>query len=124
MKTRKIVVLGSLALALVSWASEGFLLEEKTHQYLNEKIAQMTTNGFSLSTYLKNNLGFNDGAKELLSGYSDLLRRQMQQEVFMWMGEGGIKEDRPGTASITSSSDQPDPTIISIILGNHGIMQA
>lgn len=100
MNTKKLFLLGALVLASVSWVSEGFALEKETHQYLNQKIVEMTinqgtTNQFSLDSYLKNNLGFQKGAEELLSGYSEVLKKQTKQEVFMWMGEGGIKEDEP-----------------------------
>ncbi len=95
MNTKKLFLLGALVLASVSWVSEGFTLEKETHEYLNQKIAQMTINGFSLDTYLKNNLGFQNGAAEEIDGYSEVLKKQTEQEVFMWMGEGGIKEDEP-----------------------------
>ena len=100
MNTKKLFLLGTLVLALVLWISEGSTLEKKTHEYLNQKIAKMTINQgtinqFSLDSYLKNNLGFQKGAEELLSGYSEVLKKQTKQEVFMWMGEGGIKEDEP-----------------------------
>jgi hypothetical protein len=100
MKTKKLFLLGALVLASVSWVSEGFALQQATHQYLNQKIAQMTinqgtTNQFSLDSYLKNNLGFPNGIQERLSGYSEILKGQTKQRVFMWVGEGGVNEDEP-----------------------------
>jgi hypothetical protein len=95
MKTKRVVLLILLGLVSASWVSEGITLEKKTHEYPNQQIAQITINGFSLGAYLKNNLGFNDGAKKFLLGYSEVLKKQTNQRVFEWIGEGGIKEDEP-----------------------------
>jgi len=95
MKNKKLFLLGSFILILVCWISKGFALEKKTHEYLNQQIAQRAINQFSLDSYLKNNLGFQNGAQEPLSGYSEILKKQTQQRVWQWVGEGGIKEDEP-----------------------------
>lgn len=75
--------------------SKGFTLEKVTHEYLNQQIARRTINEFSLDRYLKNNLGFQEGAQELLFGYSELKKKEMKREVWEWLGEGGYMEDEP-----------------------------
>lgn len=62
-----------------------YSLEKPTHKKLNETIASGAFNGFSLDSYLKNNLGFTDGAIEKING----------KEVFKWIGSGGQYEDEP-----------------------------
>jgi hypothetical protein len=73
MKNKKLLLSIFFVLILVSWISKGFTLEKATHQDLNPNIAQRTINGFSLHSYLKNNLGFKDGAQEPLFAYSEFL---------------------------------------------------
>lgn len=85
-----------LMIILTVLASDGYALEENTHKAINEKIAQEGINGFSLNDYLKNNLGFSKGSQELLYGYSEIKSKYDRQEIFVWFGEGGVLEDRPG----------------------------
>lgn len=71
---------------LLSLVNNALSLEKPTHEFINKYIAQGTINGFSLNDYLKNQLGFNDGVKEVFTfGES--------KKVLEWIGEGGIKED-------------------------------
>lgn len=63
-------------------------LEPETHRHINEFIAANPVNGFSLHIYLITELGFLDGADEIL--VSD-----KTQEVSEWLGEGGEREDLP-----------------------------
>ena len=62
-----------------------YSLEVSTHEAINKSIAEGSFNGFSLDTYLKNNLGFTDGKKESVNG----------QEIWMWVSDGGRYEDKP-----------------------------
>ena len=75
MRTKTIFLLVALVLVSTSWVSEGDSLETRTHQYLNQQVANRTINGFSLDSYLKNNLGFQNGAQESISGYSEILKK-------------------------------------------------
>ncbi|MBI4686583.1 MAG: hypothetical protein HY756_02215 [Nitrospirae bacterium] len=60
-------------------------LEKETHRALNEQIAKVPTNSFSLNTYLINQLGFNIGVEQILNG----------KEVWKWVRDGGRTEDEP-----------------------------
>jgi len=95
MKSKKSILLFSLIVVSVSWLPNGFTLEKPTHEYLNQQIAQMIVNEFSLDAYLKNNLGFQGGVGEPILAYSEAKKKTMKRAVFEWMGEGGIKEDEP-----------------------------
>lgn len=89
------LILIVIFLTILSWNSQSFSLEEKTHQAINEHVAKKVINGFSLNDYLINNLGFKKGVDEFLNGV-DAERKVAYKEVFWWIGEGGILEDRPG----------------------------
>jgi len=97
MKNRVLIPILSI-LIILSWSSQTFSLEEKTHRAINEYIAQNPINGFSLSDYLVNNLGLKEGAKETISGV-DADSMDISQTVFEWLGYGGIQEDRPGSTT-------------------------
>lgn len=62
-----------------------YALEVKTHEAINEYIAKNTLNGFSLSDYLDENLGFRGGEEEEIKG----------QKVYKWLCDGGKYEDKP-----------------------------
>lgn len=47
-------------------ATNSYALEKETHKAINEHIVQNTLNSFSLSLYLKNQLGFQNGIDEKL----------------------------------------------------------
>ena len=72
MKTRKLVLWLPWLLVSLSWVADGITLEKKTHEYLNQQIAQMTINGFSLDSYLKNSLGFQKGTEEIVYAFSEV----------------------------------------------------
>ena len=95
MKNKRLFLLVFLVSLCALWISKGFTFEKATHQDLNANIARRTINEFSLDSYLKNTLGFKDGAQEFLFGYSAILKQQSNQRVWQWFGEGGIKEDEP-----------------------------
>ena len=95
MKNKRLFLLALLISVSILWISNGFSLEKVTHEYLNQTIAQRTINGFSLDSYLKNTLGFTLGAQEPLSAYSEVKKIELQQVIWRWVGEGGIKEDEP-----------------------------
>ncbi len=63
-------------------------LEVETHQAINRYIARETINGFSLDSYLKNQVGFQRGVREefWFQGFKDALR---------WIAYGGVTEDKP-----------------------------
>ena len=65
---------------------QAMALEVDTHRVINEFIAQDTFNGFSLDEYLKKQLGMHDGIK------TDV----QNQKIFLWLGDGGETEDKPG----------------------------
>jgi hypothetical protein len=98
MKNKKLFLLISFVL-LASWVPKGFSLSEPTHEYLNQEISRKPIVGFSLDSYLKNNLGFQKGSEEPLFGYSEVKRTDMARLVWEWVGEGGFQEDRPGSAT-------------------------
>jgi len=58
-------------------------LEVETHRLINEFVAQNTLSGFSLDDYLKKQLGMHDGIKTDVKN----------QKIFLWVGDGGEKED-------------------------------
>jgi hypothetical protein len=62
-----------------------YALSVETHVTINQYIAGNTINSFSLNNYLKKNLGFSEGKDEFING----------QEVYRWLGDGGIYEDVP-----------------------------
>lgn len=62
-----------------------YALEVKTHKEINEYIANNSLNGFSLDTYLKNNLGMNAGKTEKFG----------TNTVWEWLRDGGEFEDAP-----------------------------
>lgn len=81
---------------VLCWGSQSFSLQEKTHEAINQFIAQNTVNGFSLDTYLKNNLGFKAGRNDFLNGI-DAEGNSKNKQIFWWLGYGGEQEDRPGS---------------------------
>ncbi len=85
-----------ILLIILNWSSQSFSLKEDTHKSINEYVAQNSINSFSLSSYLINNLGFKAGVYEFLTGI-DAGGRNVYQQVFWWLGEGGFQEDRPGS---------------------------
>jgi len=86
-----------IVLLSLVYCFDSFALEKPTHQTINEEIAQRTINGFSLTNYLKDNLGFIKGVGEEISGYSGRKNMHITQKVWQWLGEGGFMEDEPGT---------------------------
>lgn len=63
-----------------------YAFKEETHKAINAYIAQGVINGFTLNDYLKNQLGFKDGAQEVFQfGES--------KKVWEWLGKGGETED-------------------------------
>lgn len=72
----------------LSFPFMAFSLETDTHKKINEYIATNSLNGFSLDTYLKNQLGFTNGIKEEFK--SDKTRK-----VWEWVQVGGEYEDIP-----------------------------
>ncbi|MFO7558395.1 MAG: hypothetical protein R6X10_06160, partial [Desulfobacterales bacterium] len=67
-----------------------YALEVGNHREMNEYIAMhnFTLIDFSLGACLKDKLNFKDGATEIINS----------NEVFRWLGEGGIQEDEPDYA--------------------------
>lgn len=94
MKNKGIVLI-ILLLTILAWPSKGFSLQEETHQAINKNISKKTINSFSLNEYLRNNLNFNAGSDEFLKGV-DADGKTVNNQVFWWLGYGGVQEDRPG----------------------------
>lgn len=65
-------------------------LDVKNHKILNEHIASQNFSqiNFSLDSYLKNNLNFRDGSKDIV----------YFKKIFKWISEGGKLEDLPENA--------------------------
>lgn len=80
---RRIVMFAFIMLMLFPCISQA--LSVGTHQQINQNIAGNAMQGFYLDPYLKNNLAFPSGINEQVKG----------QTVQRWIGEGGIKEDKP-----------------------------
>lgn len=79
---------GAIILILLLY-SLTYSLEKPTHLAINEEIATRNINGFSLDTYLINQIGFSKGIKE------EFLKDSDKKTVLQWLGYGGIKEDEP-----------------------------
>ena len=67
MKNKKFSLIAATIMTLL-WTSQGYSLSEDTHQAINEYVAKNTVGGFSLTDYLINNLGFDGGATDEISG--------------------------------------------------------
>jgi hypothetical protein len=65
-----------------------YALETDTHQTINKYIALGTINGFSLDSYLKNQLQFQHGVNEEFTFGTS-------KYVWTWIGYGGETEDKP-----------------------------
>ena len=74
-------------LLLFLYSASSFALEVETHRALNEHVATkiISPSGFSLGTYLKNQLGFQGGADEKFNSL----------EAWKWLRGGGEYEDIP-----------------------------
>ena len=66
-----------------------YALNVETHKDINEYIARNALDGFSLGTYLKNNLGIENGITTSFKSSNDSL------EVWQWFRAGGEYEDAP-----------------------------
>jgi hypothetical protein len=88
-----------LVLIIYLTGNSALALSVPTHKSINENIAQSTMNEFSLDSYLKNELIFVDGYREVIKS----------RRVWEWIQDGGQYEDLPGTSRIFARS------IISII---------
>lgn len=77
----------TILLALLNHVQISFALGVNTHKAINRHIAQQNVSGFSLNDYLKNQLGMQAGIETYFK-YDNLT-----QEVFKWIGDGGVKED-------------------------------
>jgi len=102
MKIRNNQILLVLLFLLQPFNFHAWALNEVTHKDINEFIAQKQNgfNGFSLDSYLKNQLGFSDGIEE------DFVNTFESKKVFEWLGEGGLREDKPlGTAPYLRSTN-------------------
>jgi hypothetical protein len=60
-------------------------LSVETHEKINENVAQMTLTGFSLNTYLINNIGLEKGVNESFNSFM----------AWEWISKGGHFEDKP-----------------------------
>jgi len=70
---------------LFSLVSFCYALETDTHEYINEYIARNTINGFSLNSYLEDQLEIQKGINEIYNTHY----------VWKWLKEGGRYEDKP-----------------------------
>lgn len=84
-KTMKKILLVTLAIVLIC-VSPIYALKTETHEAINEYIARNTLDGFSLDLYLKDKLGIQEGIEQTFFN---------SNEVWQWLREGGLKEDKP-----------------------------
>jgi hypothetical protein len=82
-KVKSIITI--LCIGLFLNTSLSYSLEVSTHEAINERIASGLFNGFSLDSYLKNNLGFTKGKDESVNG----------KKVYELIRDGGRYEDKP-----------------------------
>lgn len=73
-----------LIIMIFTYLTETFALEKGTHRYLNRKIIEQ--NEEKLNIFLKLNLGFSEGIKQILNGF----------RVIEWIENAGAFEDEPG----------------------------
>jgi hypothetical protein len=64
-------------------------LKVETHRLMDIYITNNQLNGFALDDYLKGEFNFKEGIYEIFENESK------SQEVYKWLGEGGVKEDDP-----------------------------
>lgn len=87
--TRKLLLQTFIVQMILSiFFVHGYALEKETHRKINEYIANSThaeINGFSLDSYLRDQLGMDGGIEESFRS----------KQVWKWLGEGGVKEDEP-----------------------------
>jgi hypothetical protein len=67
------------------FCAHSYALETESHMMINEYIARNTLNDFSLNSYLKDQLGFQEGIEETFN----------DNKVWKWIGKGGVWEDDP-----------------------------
>ena len=80
---KKTLLLASII--LFSVVSLSYALETDTHEVINEYIVRNILNGFSLNSYLKEELNIEEGIEQLLE----------KKEIVEWLKEGGKYEDVP-----------------------------
>ena len=72
-------------LSLLSKISFSYALSVETHMAINSYITENNLNGFSLDTYLKDNLGIQAGKDEKMNSYA----------IWQLLRDGGKYEDKP-----------------------------
>ncbi len=75
-----------MIILLIFSSNKAIALEKNTHRDINEYIAHIPIDGFSLDAYLKDHLGFEDGIQEEIESNE-------KQQVWQWIGQGGKFED-------------------------------
>ena len=83
MRKRKLLLMASII--IFSLASFCYALETDTHEIINENIDRNSFNGFSLDTYLKEQLKIESGVEESFNS----------RKVWWWLRKGGLYEDIP-----------------------------
>lgn len=78
----------AVLLSLMNNHQISFAYEVKTHSAINQYIAQNNIDGFSLNDYLKKQLGMQEGT-------NTYFKNGKTQEVFLWIGDGGVQERNP-----------------------------
>lgn len=84
MKKLKAIMVMTMVICLIK-APFIFALEVKTHENMNEYIGKIPVLGFSLDSYLKEELKFQEGVYDIFKS----------KKVSKWLGSGGIYEDKP-----------------------------
>lgn len=82
-KSRSIIAI--LCVSFLFYTPLLYSLEVATHEAINVRIVGGSFDGFSTDSYLKNNLGFNNGINE----------RVDNRRVWEWLRDGGRYEDIP-----------------------------
>ena len=82
-KSKSIIII--LCVTFLFYTPLLYSLEVATHEAINVRIAGGSFDGFSTDSYLKNNLGFNNGINE----------RVGNRRIWEWLRDGGRYEDIP-----------------------------
>ncbi len=91
---RNYYILFIIFLSILFLNSNVFSLQEPTHKSINQFVSQNTIiDLFSLDSYLRDRLGFEDGATQILKS------NQGEQRIWQWIAQGGIEEDNPSLRS-------------------------
>ena len=79
----------TIILSLICILPHAKALDVTTHRAINEYVSQNNLNAFFLDEYLRTQLGIQEGIKTYFK------KDELNQQVFRWVGDGGVDEDTP-----------------------------